>query len=163
MLALNVRSRIDQERLKLAVSEAQANYESLQQELPLMEQRHQAQWLPRCRPRRPCGSRRHHGGRRRANYFIRRLPVRISLEGSDPLLLPDLTVSADVVTSEEDSGVIVPREAVVETAGKAIVYVRQEDGGFTQREVGIGSHSNTAVTVVSGLLPGEEVSLQPPY
>ncbi|HYW44954.1 MAG TPA: efflux RND transporter periplasmic adaptor subunit [Bryobacteraceae bacterium] len=100
-------------------------------------------------------------GSRRVNYFIRRIPVRVDLEGNDPRVLPDLTASADVVLAEQDDAVIVPRQAVVEEDGRSIVYVKQA-GSFTPREVEIGMFSNTGASVTSGLQAGEEVALERP-
>jgi RND family efflux transporter MFP subunit len=99
---------------------------------------------------------------RRVNYWVRRVAVRISIEGSDPRMISDSTASADVVIGEQGDSVIVPRQAVVEAEGKSVVYVRQ-DGGFTLREVEIGRSNNTEVAIRSGLQAGEEIALQPPY
>ena len=66
------------------------------------------------------------------------------------------------MVGEQDNSVIVPRQAVVEADGKSVVYVKQ-DGAFSPREVELGRYSNTEVAVISGLQPGEEVALQPPY
>jgi HlyD family secretion protein len=99
---------------------------------------------------------------RRVNYYIRRVSVRISIEGSDPRMISDSTASADVVTGERNNSVIVPRQAVVEADGKSVVYVKQ-NGGFSPREVEVGRCNNTEVAIVSGLLAGEEIALQPPY
>ena len=49
---------------------------------------------------------------RRVNYFIRRVGARIALDDRDARVLPDLTASADITTSDESEGLIVPREAV---------------------------------------------------
>jgi multidrug resistance efflux pump len=100
-------------------------------------------------------------GGRRVNYYVRRVPVRIALEGQDPRVLPDLTASADVVVAEQPDSIIVPREAVMDESGKSVVYVKQ-DGAFSAREVEIGLESNTGVAVRSGLQPGDEVALDRP-
>jgi multidrug efflux pump subunit AcrA (membrane-fusion protein) len=96
---------------------------------------------------------------RRSNYYIRRIPVQVSLEKSDARVIPDLSSSADVVTSAAE-GLILPREAVAEESGKNVVYVRQE-AGFTAREVEIGGGNNTQVAVTGGLREGDEVALTP--
>jgi HlyD family secretion protein len=101
-------------------------------------------------------------GGRRVNYYIRTVPVRIAIEGNDPRVLPDLTASADVLIAQQDDSIIVPRQAVVEEDGKPVVYVRQA-GVFAPREVALGITSNTEVTVLSGLQPGEEVALERPF
>jgi multidrug efflux pump subunit AcrA (membrane-fusion protein) len=98
---------------------------------------------------------------RRANYFIRRVTTRIALDDRDARVLPDLTASADITTSDETEGLIVPREAVQLTAGKPIVYVKQTDG-LAPREVEIGGMNTTQAAIVAGLESGEEVAVAPP-
>jgi HlyD family secretion protein len=97
----------------------------------------------------------------RQNYYIRNIPVRLSIEGRDPRVIPDLSASADVVLSEQDGTVVVPREAVQEANGKPVVFVRQA-GSFALRQVELGEATNTQTAVISGLQPGDEVALQPP-
>jgi hypothetical protein len=98
---------------------------------------------------------------RRVNYFIRRVGARIALDDRDPRVLPDLTASADIVTSDESEGLIVPREAVQLNGGKPIVYVKQADG-LAPREVEIGGMNTTQAAIVGGLESGEEVVIAPP-
>jgi HlyD family secretion protein len=99
-------------------------------------------------------------GGRRTNYYVRSIPVRLSIEGSDSHVIPDLTASADVVVDEDRDGIIVPREAVLERAGKAVVYVKQAET-FAPREVEVGGQNTTRAAIVSGLAEGEEVALDP--
>ena len=96
-------------------------------------------------------------GGRMENYYVRSIPVRISLDGNDSRLLPDLTASADVVVGEHDNGLLVPREAVREKDGKPVVYVKQGDT-IAPREVEIGAYGTTEVSVVSGLAEGDQVA-----
>jgi biotin carboxyl carrier protein len=97
---------------------------------------------------------------RRQNYYIRRIPVRVAIENADARVIPDLSASADVETSETAEGLIVPRQCVTDASGKPVVYVRQE-AGFAAREVEIGGESNTQVAVTGGLREGEEVATAP--
>ena len=101
-------------------------------------------------------------GGRRLNYYVRRVPVRIAIEESNTRVIPDLTASADVHVGEPVDGVLLPREAVHETDGKSVVYVKQA-GAFIPREVEIGASNNTQVAVTSGLQAGDEVALEPPH
>ena len=98
---------------------------------------------------------------RRVNYFIRRVGARIALDDRDARVLPDLTASADITTSDESEGLIVPREAIQLTGGKPIVYVKQADG-LAPREVEIGGMNTTQAAIVGGLESGEEVAVAPP-
>lgn len=100
-------------------------------------------------------------GGRRLNYYVRRVPVRIAIEESNTRVIPDLTASADIRVAEPVDGVLLPREAIHETEGKKVVYVKQA-GAFVPREVEIGASNNVQVAVTSGLQAGDEVALEPP-
>jgi multidrug efflux pump subunit AcrA (membrane-fusion protein) len=101
------------------------------------------------------------GSGRRVNYYVRRVPVRIAIDGKDPRVLPDLTAAADVVLQEDEDALLIPREAVQENGGKSVVLVKQGEA-MVAREVGIGGYSNTLASIVSGLQAGDEVALQAP-
>jgi cobalt-zinc-cadmium efflux system membrane fusion protein len=66
-----------------------------------------------------------------------------------------------VLTAQPVNGLIVPREAVSESEGKPVVYVKQGDT-FLAHEVQIASATNTQVALLSGVQEGQEVALQPP-
>jgi HlyD family secretion protein len=97
---------------------------------------------------------------RRISYWVRTIPVRISIEGSDPRVIPDLTASADVVVAEQDNTLLIPREALQETGGKTMVYVMDGEN-VTPREIEVGAYSNTQVSVISGLQEGEQIAIRP--
>jgi HlyD family secretion protein len=94
---------------------------------------------------------------RRTNYYVRRLPVQVSIAKADHRVIPDLSASADVVAGMAE-GIIVPREAVSEESGKSVVYVRGERG-FNAREVEIAGENNTHLALASGVKEGEEVAV----
>jgi HlyD family secretion protein len=96
----------------------------------------------------------------RDNQWVHSIPVRISIDGNDPRLFPDLTASADVVVGEHPDGLLVPREAIQEKSGKPLVYVKQGDT-LSPRQVEIGAYGTTEVSVISGLAEGDQVALQP--
>jgi multidrug efflux pump subunit AcrA (membrane-fusion protein) len=100
-------------------------------------------------------------GGRRLNYNVRRIPVRIGIEESNTRVIPDLTASADIQVAQPVDGILLPREAVIETDGKNVVYVKQA-GAFVPREVAIGASNDTQVSVTSGIQAGDEVALEPP-
>lgn len=97
---------------------------------------------------------------RRTNYYVRRVPVKVSLADADQRVIPDLSASADVVVAGVAEGIIVPREAVAEESGKSVVYVRGEQG-FNAREVEIAGENNTHLALASGVKEGEEVAVTP--
>jgi HlyD family secretion protein len=92
----------------------------------------------------------------RQNYFIRNVPVRIAIEGSDPLLIPDLSAHGDVIIETIPDQVQTPLAAVQEEGRKATVQVRTATGWDT-RAVTLGKRNNGFVAITSGLAAGDEV------
>jgi cobalt-zinc-cadmium efflux system membrane fusion protein len=54
-------------------------------------------------------------------------------------------------------GLVVPRDAIVDVAGKPVVFVREGDGDFALHEVTLGASGVGKVAVLSGLRVGENV------
>lgn len=101
------------------------------------------------------------GWGRRENFYIRNVPVRVVIKGSDPRLIPDLSAWADIEIERHDNVLLVPREAVQMEKGQAMVYVKAA-GQFQKRAVTLGASNFTHVAVVEGLRAGEEVALSRP-
>ena len=96
----------------------------------------------------------------RQNSYLRTLPVRLAIAGVDLRVIPDLSVSADVVTERRENALLVPLEAVQARNGKHYVAVWTGQG-FEAREVKVGLANNTQAAVSQGLRAGEEVALDP--
>ena len=95
-------------------------------------------------------------GSYRTNYFIRNIPLRIQINGSDSQLIPDLSASADIVLGRQADKVVVPLSSVKTENGKALVEVKTATG-FEHRAVELGMRNNTHVAVLSGIADGEEI------
>jgi multidrug efflux pump subunit AcrA (membrane-fusion protein) len=98
------------------------------------------------------------GGSQRGSAYMRTVPIRLKINGSDPRLIPDLSASADVVIEKADSGIVVSRAALFNEGPKTYAYVKTGTA-FQKREVTLGLRSETHAAVVSGLKAGEEVRL----
>src|SRR5947209_8363869 len=98
-------------------------------------------------------------GGQRATY-VKEIAVRLKLEQTDPRVIPDLTVSADVQLESQENAAVVPLASVFREAqaGHPFVYVRAGDG-WTKREIETGLANNVDVAVQAGLKPGEVVAL----
>ncbi len=94
------------------------------------------------------------GGRQ--NFFIRNVPLRIAISGSDPKLIPDMSAAADVVLGQEEGKVVVPLSAVKLEKNKGLVAVKTANG-FENREVQLGMRNDTHTSILSGLKQGEEI------
>jgi biotin carboxyl carrier protein len=98
---------------------------------------------------------------RRENYYLRSVPICVTIEGTDSRLIPDLSAWADVEIERRDNVLLVPREAVRSEDGQATVYVKGARQ-FEPRAVTLGLSNQTQVAVLEGLQPGEEVALSRP-
>jgi multidrug efflux pump subunit AcrA (membrane-fusion protein) len=95
------------------------------------------------------------------NYYIRNLPVVISLQGTDSRVIPDLSASGDIVVGHKDNVLLAPLEAVETEGGKPVVYVKRGDS-FMRRAVQVGERNNTQVEILAGLGAGDEIALGRP-
>jgi multidrug efflux pump subunit AcrA (membrane-fusion protein) len=98
----------------------------------------------------------------RAN-FVKEIAVRLKLEQTDARVIPDLSVSAEVLLNSDENAAIAPLSSIFrdDSSGKPEVYVRAGDG-WSRREVELALASNIAVSVRSGLKAGDVVALQRP-
>jgi hypothetical protein len=95
----------------------------------------------------------------RQNYYIRSVPVRVSLLTQDPQIIPDLSAHCNIVLSRTPDVVQIPLTAVRDLgSGRGEVLVKSGDG-FEHREVTLGARNNMAIAVLNGLQAGEEVRL----
>jgi len=99
---------------------------------------------------------------RRADW-VAEVPVLVKLDRVDPRVIPNLSVSADVILCSEQSAGIVPRHAVFHDAedGTPYAYVRTPSG-WEKRDLELGFANHVAVAVESGLIPGEVIAAEPP-
>lgn len=101
-------------------------------------------------------------GGMRADY-VKEIPVNIKIDQVDPRIIPDLSVSADVVIAEARDELLVPLESVHrdDPGGAPYVFVRT-GAGFEKRTVDLGLTSNVKAAVKSGLKEGESVAAERP-
>jgi multidrug efflux pump subunit AcrA (membrane-fusion protein) len=96
-----------------------------------------------------------------STYWVRTVPLRIAIEGSDAQLIPDLSASADLQLSQPKAGVLIPLQALSNSAEGATVEVR-EGAGWKEVPVSVASRTNTTAVVTSGLQPGDEIAISHP-
>ena len=99
---------------------------------------------------------------RRPN-FMRTIPIRLKLDQEDPRVLPDLSASAEVMLESQQQATVAPLAAIFqdEAGGKPFVFFRSPEG-WLRREVELGTKSNVAAAVRSGLNKGDIVALDRP-
>jgi len=97
--------------------------------------------------------------------FVREVPVRLRIDKMDKRVIPDLSVSAEVIVeTDANPPAVIPTGAVFRDGGssqKAFVFV-QDTVGWTRRDVEIGLQNNLLASIKSGLKPGEIVALDRP-
>jgi HlyD family secretion protein len=91
---------------------------------------------------------------------IRSFSVVVSIQGSNPILLPDLTAAVDLELESENDVLIVPREAIVMRNGAAMVEVL-ESGKSRHQQIKVGLINECEAVIESGLEEGMMVSLDP--
>ncbi len=87
---------------------------------------------------------------------IRVFGARFQIQGEDPRLLPDLSAAIDFDLGNRGNVLVVPRDTVIEEAGKTFVY-RQTSTGFEKQVVEISLWGDEEVAVDSGIAAGDIV------
>ena len=94
--------------------------------------------------------------------WVKEMSVVLKLEKLDPRVIPDLSVSADVLLESEEAPAVIPREGLFQDgAGRSFVWL-QSAGGWQKRAVEAGLDNGTAVGIRSGLRPGDVIALEKP-
>jgi multidrug efflux pump subunit AcrA (membrane-fusion protein) len=87
---------------------------------------------------------------------VRNFVAIVSIEGSHPKLMPDLSAAVDVELERKDNTLVIPRDAVVHESDA--FSVRLLDGESVRtRPVTLGEMNDYEVIVTSGLEPGSIV------
>jgi len=87
---------------------------------------------------------------------VRNFVATVSVKGSHPKLLPDLSAAVDIELERKDNVIVVPRDAVVSENDAFAVRVL-DAGSARSRTVTLGATNDHEVIVASGLEPGVTV------
>jgi Cu(I)/Ag(I) efflux system membrane fusion protein len=90
------------------------------------------------------------------NPTTRTARLRILLTDPQRLLRPQMYVNVTLMVNLGE-GLRIPKEALLETGTRRIVFVDRQEGWLEPREVTIGAQSDEWVEVVNGLKAGERV------
>ena len=84
--------------------------------------------------------------------------ARIEIDNSDMTLRQGMYATVDIAADAYREATVVPREAVIDTGRRQLVFVSLGEGRFAPRDVRLGlPGQNDAVEVLEGLQPGDEV------
>jgi membrane fusion protein, copper/silver efflux system len=91
------------------------------------------------------------------NPETRTARVRVVLPNGDMLLKPGMYATLRIAGVSRGDVLTVPREAVLSTGTRSVVFVREQGGALTPREVVLGVTSGERVEVLRGLNAGDAV------
>jgi membrane fusion protein, copper/silver efflux system len=95
------------------------------------------------------------------NPETRTVAVRAEALNAGLLLKPEMFVSANIsTTASSESGLLVPKSAVLWTGPRSVVYVQvgnKEAPAFEMREVTLGNRSGESYIILEGLAEGDEL------
>lgn len=92
------------------------------------------------------------------NHLTRTLTVRATLDNPDLEIKPGMYATVEIQTRPIAQVIQVPREAVIDTGTRQIVFVTDGTGHFTPRSVRRGlAGDDDRVQILQGLAPGETV------
>lgn len=94
--------------------------------------------------------------------YVRSVPIRLKLERSDPRVIPDLSVSADLVLQKAEDAVIVPREAVFSSGDEQFALVREDPGSWRKRPLEVLLENHVETAVASGVAAGDILAAELP-
>jgi len=95
-----------------------------------------------------------HAGR--FSQKVRRFAGRFSIQGSDPRLLPDLSVALDVELASIANALVIPRESVSGELGSEFVWLKS-GAGYEKRPIRTGPRNDLEVVAESGLAAGDVI------
>jgi RND family efflux transporter MFP subunit len=91
------------------------------------------------------------------NTDTRTVRVRVVLPNGDLRLKPGMYATLRITGTARPSVLTVPRDAVLSTGERNIVFVREANGHLAPREVALGAVNDERVEVLRGLVAGDTI------
>ncbi|MGH9813824.1 MAG: FixH family protein [Candidatus Acidiferrales bacterium] len=89
--------------------------------------------------------------------MTRTLPVRLEFENPELVLKPGMFATAELRVGLGRQ-MVVPRDAVLDTGARQIVFLAREGGYFEPREILVGARLGDRIVVLKGLAPGDTIA-----
>jgi membrane fusion protein, copper/silver efflux system len=86
----------------------------------------------------------------------RTVRVRLSMKNPGLMLKPEMFANVEIMVSS-GSKLVIPREAVIDSGTRQIVYVEKKPGLYEMRDVTLGQRGEDYVEVLKGIKRGERV------
>ena len=94
------------------------------------------------------------------NADSRTLKIRTTISNIDGKLKPGMVADASLKIEFQDSSLVVPRMAVIDTGKRKVVWVKVSSNTFQSKIIHTGRESEGYVEVSSGLIENEEVVIE---
>ncbi len=92
------------------------------------------------------------------DHMTRTVIVRAAMNNTGHQLHPGMYATVNIYTQPVADAVLVPREAVIDTGTRQIIFVSESEGHFSPRNVTMGvSGDDDQVQILQGIAPGETV------
>ena len=99
-------------------------------------------------------------GRGGSGNYVRNVTVEVNILDSDPVIIPDLSASADVVLETQEDVLLAPREALSQIGENWYVWLLGgEDQMPERRAVEVSSWTDTQIAVSAGLKEGDRLAV----
>ena len=92
-----------------------------------------------------------------AEAKTRTIKVRLEFDNPDLLLRPDMFAEVTIYASKQINTIVIPFEAVIRSGTRDKVLVVRSPGKFEPRSITTGLSSDGKVSVLEGLIEGEEI------
>lgn len=92
------------------------------------------------------------------DMMTRTARLRIAVPTPEMTLKPGMFATVQIESQIVTDAILVPRDAVIDTGSRQVVFIAMENGHFEPRDLKLGSSSDDGnVQVLEGLKPGEQV------
>jgi multidrug efflux pump subunit AcrA (membrane-fusion protein) len=99
-------------------------------------------------------------GRGGSGNYVRNVAVAVNILDSDPVIIPDLSASADILLEAQQDVLLAPREALNQIGEDWYVWLMGgQDQKPERRTVEVSSWSDTQVAVSAGLKEGDKLAV----
>ena len=95
------------------------------------------------------------------NPDLKVYPTEIYLDSNSAFLRSGMSCKAEIIIAQYEDAVYIPVQAVIRIGDQSTAYI-VEGASSKPRKIEIGLDNNRMVRIISGLEPGEVVSLKPP-
>jgi multidrug efflux pump subunit AcrA (membrane-fusion protein) len=93
--------------------------------------------------------------------YVTQVPIRLKFDKMDARVIPNFSVSVDLVQARSEDAALLPIECLFHEGGKTLAYVKSASG-WEKRPVELGLTNYIAAVVASGLREGEVVAAERP-